>query len=207
MTCICLYNFRLKRIISGMMVLSDSIKTKTYALNPKAHAWSTFVYSSGCTITHKNDYDVEKNRNYAPLTFPEVNRWCPKPRSCSIPSRQAATPSKNERSFSSFSMAFLGGTPQAGPFFRVLFSIPASAGFPFLPLSSGVLTVAPCACCVNLYVCMYNVSILRVFPYFYHCITLLVFSCLCCFCFLIKSYLTAQQNGFLEACNTSRRVD
>ncbi len=45
-------------------------------------------------------------------------------------------------------------------------------------LSSGVLTVAPCACCVNLYVCMYNVRILRVFPYFYHCLTLLVFSCL-----------------------------
>jgi hypothetical protein len=45
-------------------------------------------------------------------------------------------------------------------------------------LSSGVLTVAPCACCVNLYVCMYNVRILRVFPYFYHCLILLVFSCL-----------------------------
>ncbi len=44
--------------------------------------------------------------------------------------------------------------------------------------------MAPCACCVNLYVCMYNVSILRVFPYFYHCINLLVFSCLFCFCFL-----------------------
>ncbi len=53
-------------------------------------------------------------------------------------------------------------------------------------LSSGVLTVAPCACCVNLYVCMYNVRILQVFPYFYHCITSLVFSCLFCFCFLIN---------------------
>ncbi len=31
-------------------------------------------------------------------------------------------------------------------------------------LSSRVLTVAPCACCVNLYVCMYNVRILRIFP-------------------------------------------
>jgi hypothetical protein len=51
-----------------------------------------------------------------------------------------------------------------------------------------LLDDAPCACCVNLYVCMYNVTygILRVFPYFYHCITLLVFSCLFCFCFLIK---------------------
>jgi hypothetical protein len=51
---------------------------------------------------------------------------------------------------------------------------------------SGVLTVAPCTCCVNLHVCMYEVSILGVFEYFYHCITLLVFSCLLCFCFLIK---------------------
>jgi hypothetical protein len=37
-----------------------------------------------------------------------------------------------------------------------------------------------------MYVCTYNVRILRVFPYFHHCITLLVFSCLFCFCFLIK---------------------
>jgi hypothetical protein len=54
-------------------------------------------------------------------------------------------------------------------------------------LSSGVLTVAPCrACCVNLYVCMYKVSILGVFECFYNCITLLVFSCLFCFRFRIK---------------------
>ncbi len=33
-----------------------------------------------------------------------------------------------------------------------------------------------------MYVC--TTWILRVFPYFYHCITLLVFSCLFCFCFL-----------------------
>jgi hypothetical protein len=38
--------------------------------------------------------------------------------------------------------------------------------------------MAPCACCVNLYVRMYKVIILGVFQYFYHCITLLVFSCL-----------------------------
>ncbi len=37
-----------------------------------------------------------------------------------------------------------------------------------------------------MYYGMYNVSILEVFPYFYHCITLLIFSCLFCFCFLIK---------------------
>jgi hypothetical protein len=45
---------------------------------------------------------------------------------------------------------------------------------------------ASAKCCVNLYVCMYKVSILGVFEYFYPCITLFVFSCLFCFCFLIK---------------------
>ncbi len=50
-------------------------------------------------------------------------------------------------------------------------------------------TYLPCACCVNLYVCMYKVSILGVFQYFYHCLTLLVFSCLFCFWFLIKVYI------------------
>jgi hypothetical protein len=33
-------------------------------------------------------------------------------------------------------------------------------------LSFGVLAVAPRACCVNLYVCMYKVIILGVFEYF-----------------------------------------
>ena len=42
-------------------------------------------------------------------------------------------------------------------------------------LSSRVLTVAPCTCCVNLYVCMYKVSILAVFQYFlslYHSVSI-----------------------------------
>jgi hypothetical protein len=41
-------------------------------------------------------------------------------------------------------------------------------------LSSRVLTVAPCACCVNFHVCMYKVSILGVFQYFlslYHSVS------------------------------------
>ncbi len=48
---------------------------------------------------------------------------------------------------------------------------------------------------VNLYVCMYKVSILGVFEYFYHCITLLVFSCLFCFWFLIKVKLVVHVSG------------
>jgi hypothetical protein len=41
-------------------------------------------------------------------------------------------------------------------------------------LSSGVLTVAPCACCVNLYICMYNVntSSLSVFLSLYHFVSI-----------------------------------
>ncbi len=39
-------------------------------------------------------------------------------------------------------------------------------------LSSRVLTVAPCTCCVNLYVCMYKVSILGVFEYFFITVSL-----------------------------------
>jgi hypothetical protein len=46
-----------------------------------------------------------------------------------------------------------------------------------------------------LYVCMYKVSIFGVFEYFYRCITLLVFSCLFCFCFLVK-FLFYAYNAF-----------
>ncbi len=54
-------------------------------------------------------------------------------------------------------------------------------------LSSGILTVAPCACCVNLcvYVCTKSIY-LESWSNFYHCITLFVFSCLFCFGFLIN---------------------
>jgi hypothetical protein len=89
------------------------------------------------------------------------------------------------------------------PWPRAVASICSLRHFP--ALSCGVLTVAPCACCVNLYVCMYNVTygILRVFPYFYHCITLLVFSCLLCFCFLIKFKIPR----YLAACTLQLHCD
>ena len=71
-----------------------------------------------------------------------------------------------------------------------------SVGLCVQPFGSGVLTVAPCACCVSLYVCMYKVSILGVFEYFlslYHFVSILL-----SFLFLIfnKSYFLSLRSMY-----------